>query len=476
MSRTDLRTNKLNFAAGFFAVLFGPLAQARVHIDFEPDPLPVVEITAVLPVGFEAREAADSGAANLLSDIFENGTVNRTRQQLLDAYGKYGASVDFAVSNQHSFLKLTFPVVEGTQYDGLVDLLSENWSSPRFDEESFRIARLKLESALKGSLDSDMGIGITAGRRLANRKIFGGFPVTLDALERLDLAKTRAIWDRDFKAAPDVWVGVVAPESSRALVKSLIAKVFQNQGKIREGRLLSPLAITPLKAKGLKAGAKTFLLVDKPGRNQAVVTVMSVSDRPLADAAEVAFQFANHILVDSGLGSVFGEEIRTRRGLAYSVGGVVRNYLGYPSLGLATNPLRTKADEALGVIAGLLKDSYETGDVFAKLPEDAWKRQWQSFTFGRILETSTPSGRLSERMSVVTGNLSRATYESDPTTWSVSRKEAAASVQSIWKKSALIASVLGDAQELRPLLEKHFPGWEIVTIPYADTLRDKAYE
>jgi predicted Zn-dependent peptidase len=459
-------------AGASFAVL---PAQARIQLDYEVDPLPLVEITVVLPVGFEAKVEEDAGAANLLGDLLEGGTAKMNRQQLVDAYGRFGASADFSVSNQHSFLKLSFPVVEGRDYEGLADLVAENWKTPRFDEENFRLARLKLEAALRGSLDSDMSLGSTAARRWANVRFFGGFPVTLDNLEKLDLAKTRAVWERDFLTVKDVWVGVVAPESSRPFVKSLLSKVFDKQGDIRDTPKPSPLEVREAKAKGLKEGSKTFFIIDKLGRNQAVVSVISMTGGKLDDDEEIAFQFANHILVDSGLGSVFGEEIRTRRGLAYSVGGVHRFYLGHPSLGLAANPVRPRADEALGVVAGLLKDSFVTGEVFEKLPEDAWKRQWQSFTYGKVLEMSTPGGRLAERMSVVTGGLSRKTYQSDPMDWKVSRKQAAESVRSIWKKSALLASVLGDSKELRPLVQKHFPDWEIVVIPYADTLRSATY-
>lgn len=451
-------------------------AHARIYLDYEVDPLPVLDINVVIPAGFEAREAADAGAVNLLADIFENGTARLTRQELVDAYGRFGATVDFSTSNQHSVLKLSLPVVEGMNYESFIALAAENWHQPRFTEDSFKLARLKLEGALRSSLDSDMALGAATIRRWANRHYFGGFPVTLDALAKLDLARTRAAWESEFLGVPDVWVGVVGPEASRPLVKELLSKIFTRQGDIKEGHLLEPLKIREAKAQGLKAGDKTFLLIEKPGRTQSVFTVLSVTDNKLDDRKEVAFQFANHILVDSGLGSVFGEEIRTRRGLAYSVGGVQRYYLGYPSLGLAANPLRVKANEALAVTAKLLQDAYETGETFAKLPEDAWKRQWQSFTYGHILDTSAPSGRLAERTAVVTGALSRRTFESDPTDWKVSRDDAADSMRSIWKKSALLASVLGDAKELRPMLEKHFPDWKIVVIPYADTLKAATYD
>ena len=160
----------------------------------------------------------------------------------------------------------------------------------------------------------------------------------------------QALLQRDFVGAEEIWAGVVAPQSSLGLVKTILTSVFAAEGTVVEGAEPRPLAVREVSAENLRA-EHVFLIVDKPGRTQTITSVIAVSPRRHDVEEELAADFGRHVLVDSGLGSIFGEEIRTKRGLAYSVMGVHAQYLGYPSLGVATNPLRPKSDEALDVIA-----------------------------------------------------------------------------------------------------------------------------
>ena len=44
-----------------------------------------------------------------------------------------------------------------------------------------------------------------------------------------------------------------------------------------------------------------------------------------------------------------------------------------------------------------------------------------------------------------------------------------------WARSVVVGAVVGEAKELEPLIRKHFPQHEVIVIPYADSIRDKAY-
>ena len=60
------------------------------------DPLPLVDITVVVPAGFEAAKAEEAGAAILMGDILDAGTEKLDRPSYLDRLATFGASHDFA--------------------------------------------------------------------------------------------------------------------------------------------------------------------------------------------------------------------------------------------------------------------------------------------------------------------------------------------------------------------------------------------
>jgi zinc protease len=448
--------------------------QAEIYLDQEVDPLPMVELSVSIPAGFEARSLDDSGAAHVLADILEGGTSKLTRQEFQDRVAKFGASVDFSVSNQYSDYSLSFPVVNGKNYDGLIELLKDNWQSPRFDQQNFEVARTKLGSTIQSVLDSDFSLAGSTLRRHINRAEFGGFPLYLDRLDKITLDKSKEVYERDFKNAPSVWAGVVAPASSTELVKKILSQVFSAQGAIVEGHYLRKLSTVSAKTK-FPSSSRKVLIIDKDQRTQMVTSLIAVSSDPLSKSNELAFMFGNHVLFDSGLASVFSDEIRSKRGLAYSVGSSLKQIYERPVLSVAMNPVREKQEEAMKTLSELLDTSFETGKLFDELSDDVYARQLRSFKNSKILSQSTPASRLAERSAVVTGAITKSFYESDPQKWNPSKRDVKKALLRVWKSSAIVVSFVGEAKELRPLVEKYFPNYAIKVIPYRETILSQTY-
>ena len=451
------------------------MVHADIMLDVESDPLPLVDITVVVPAGFEAAKPDEVGAALLMGDVLDAGTAQLDRQAFLDRLASFGASHDFSVANLYSVWTLSFPLVDGKDYASLTTLVSENWGSPRLTPKTFHVATRKLEASLKSSLDSDMSLGASTSRRWINSHALGGHPVTLDSVAKLERKTLAKVWERDFVGAKEIWAGVVAPTSSLSLVRSILSSVFAAQGAIVQNAPPRALALREISAQGLRA-ERVFLILDKPGRTQTMTSIIGVSPHRYTHREELAAAFGSHVLVDNGLGSIFGDEIRTKRGLAYAVSGVEPRVLGYPSLGLATNPVRGKTDEALGVVADLVASAYQKPTLIEALPTETWTRQWRSFIYGKLLDRSTPDGRIAERMAVSVGELSPKLYERNLNDWRTDRLEVVNTLRKTWAESMVVGAVVGDAKELKPSLEKHFPAYRIVVIPYRDAVRSKTYQ
>ena len=450
-------------------------ANATIYLDFETNPLPLVDITAVIPRGFEATKADDVGAANVLGDVLEGGTATRNREAYLDRLADFGASFDVGVSPESAAWSLEYPLFQKHPVGELADLVAENWNTPRFTEESFQIAKTKLVSALKGGLDADSSMAATTVRRWVNLHDFGGFPVFLNKVEALTLAQVKRVYTERFQGAPDIWVGVIAPEMAKDQVKLILSKVFSRQGKIKETRLKESLVEVP-KLSSNSTGKKRILLISKPGRQQAVTVMMAVSEKPVTASGELDLRFGEHVLTGNGLGSVWGEEIRTKRGLAYAVGGVAQTYRGRAVMGVSMNPQTVKIDEALKVASDLIPASYENGKLWSEFPKDAWASQLQSFRYSRILELSSPEGRIEDRMNVVLGLQGLDFSASNPETWNPTPASVADRLKDHWKTSAVTMAIVGNEADLKPMLEKHFPGYEIHVIPFEKTILEDGYK
>jgi hypothetical protein len=83
--------------------------------------------------------------------------------------------------------------------------------------------------------------------------------------------------------------------------------------------------------------------------------------------------------------------------------------------------------------------------------------------------------RLSERRAVVTGLMSAKMYKEDPENWDVERDDIQKLFKKHWAQSMTVAAFVGEAKELKPLIEKRFPGYSIVVIPYKKTILEETY-
>jgi zinc protease len=482
MNKMNLQKLKLlghsNVLSPFFCFLLVlwsfSSARAAIYVDQESDPFPMFEMTVVFPVGFEALKKEEIGVANLIPDILESGTLQMDRQTFLDKLAAFGANIDFTVGNQYTHYSLSFPIVKGKNYDELVQLLRDNWKTPRFEEKTFEISKTKLRSALQASLDADSSLVSSTLRRWINRYSFQGFPVSIEALDRITLPQTAKIFERNFSKSKNIWVGLVAPLVASELTEKILTQVFSNQGKIIRGPYLKKML--SLNEKAMKPSLKReVLIIDKDQRTQLVTSVVAVAKEALKPSEELAFFFGNHILFDSGLASIFADEIRTKRGLAYSVGSGLKQLYTLPVLSVSMNPVREKSAEGIEVLAQLLRDSFENGKAIQELPQDVFDRQLRSFRNSKVLGQVTPASRLAERSKVVQGEVSAEFYSSDPLSWNIGRDEIAKNLGNLWKKSAIVIGFVGEAKELQPLVEKYFPDYKIKIIPYQETISEKSY-
>ncbi len=369
----------LSVWAGIF-VLGTPLCSfAKIYVDYVQDPIPMVDLTVVLPIGSRSYEPGRAAKFNVLDNVIEGGTANKTSQEMQDILGQYAASFSFGVGLENSSWKLSFPYLAEKDYSSMVNVLQENWQTPRFNGENFELARIKLRSAIMGSLDSDFNLLQSGIRRMHQKANFAAEPVFIENIDQLKLADVQKVFVENFQSNFDVWVGVVGPESARAVVEKTLKSVFSKQGEIVYQEFKEKAVPRAEIRKAPFRKKQSVILIDKPDREQLVTGLVTVNSESMNWEEEVAFVFGNHLLTEHGFGSYFMDEIRTKRGLAYAVHPVARYFNGHSSLGFLSNPVANRGEEALGVIRGLLENGYQQATYIDTFSDDAWRETERVF-------------------------------------------------------------------------------------------------
>jgi predicted Zn-dependent peptidase len=457
------------------ALLWASGAWAQMNLHVEADPLPLAEVVVVLPFGVDPKDASESGLGHLWSNIFEAGTGRRSRDAYLAALGSLGAQSQFQFGLDESTWSFRFPVPKSEKEKArLVELLSEPWSSPRWTQENFRVAKTQLEATLMATLDNDMGLGGATLRRWMSVHAFGARPLFREDLDNLSLGKSRQLFEKRFKAVRQAWAGFVGPAELQPLVEDVLKISFPQIESLVAAKGLKPLRELTIPNVSDKF-SPVALVVDKPERNQIVISMMALSRRNFDFAQELAFRFGLNLAIESGLSSIFGNEIRTQRGLAYSVGGGAQSFRNAIGFSIVSNPKSERAEEALAVFSDLVDTTFKDPVRISNLKQVEWDRQWMSFKYGRVLGRATASARLDEISDVVSGFVGVDFYKSKPEDWRLSRTDVAQELKARFADSAYALAFVGDAKQIEPLLKKHFPGLKVQVIPYRSALSRSAF-
>jgi hypothetical protein len=313
-------------------------------------------------------------------------------------------------------------------------------------------------------------------RRWIFKKSLGFSPVFEESFKMANLKEIKNVYFNNFKKQDTLWAGFVGPESLKGLAKEIITKVF-GISEFRDGKYLKQLPTKSLTEIKDKQSSKQLLIISKPGRTQNMTALFSISPEKLSSAHELDFLIGDHIAAGSGLGSIYGEALRTRGGFSYAVSSTGSpNFAGYPLLGFFSNPMSSKQEAAMAAIAGLLNATYKEGHLFTALKDDDWNSRIASFRYEKIFSQMTPDARLGERQSVVLGSSSPELYSSNPLSWNAKSSEVEAYFKNHWSQAQTVLVLVGDPKELEGVAKKYFPEFKVKTVPYTETISAKTFE
>jgi zinc protease len=326
---------------------------ARVYFVAAPE-LPMVDVRIVFDAG-AARDEDAPGLAILTNGLLAEGAAGLSANQIAEHFAAIGARFSNSAQRDMAVLSLR-TLSEKKIFDEAVDMLAKILAQPDFPKNAFERERSRLLATLKRHKQSPETIADEA----FYDAVYGDHPYhtpptgTEIGIQSLDVAKLRAFYERYYVGSNAVVaiVGDLDRAGAEQLAKTLL-------DKLPEGQPAADLPVTSDldEAREIRIehpSAQTHILVGQAGMKRG-------------DPDYFPLYVGNHILGGSGLVARLSNEIREKRGLAYSAYSYFApmRQKGPYTFGVQTR--NASAQESLDVLRETLRKFVAEGPTSAEL-------------------------------------------------------------------------------------------------------------
>ncbi|VAX08239.1 FIG015287: Zinc protease [hydrothermal vent metagenome] len=320
---------------------------AKVMYVYAPQ-LPMVDVRIVFDAG-SARDGKQPGLARLTNTMLSKGAGDWNTDTLAERFDDIGAVFSSSAMRDSASLSLR-SLNDKELLNTALLTLQTILTQPHFDEKEFTRMRKQTLIALKSQLQSPG----TIANKIFYKALYNDHPyasptlgteTSIKTISRKDL---QTFYQRYYVASNALIaiVGDVDLKQATQLANKLLAK-------LPEGKPAPALpAVTPLRQaqiiKKTHPSTQTHILVGQPGLYRG-------------DPDYFALYVGNHILGGSGFGSRIMQEIREKRGLAYSSYSyfIPLRLPGPFQMGLQTS--NAQRDEALALLNEILQTFIKEG-------------------------------------------------------------------------------------------------------------------
>jgi zinc protease len=366
---------------------FTPQEPTRIQLPngmiifLQPDhELPLITATARIRGGSISEPANKTGLGDLYGEVWRTGgTKKLTGDQMDDFLEVRAAKIE--ADNQSDSTSLSLNCLKG-DFDAVFDLYLDLLHNPEFRDDKLALAKQQLYTAISRRNDEPDSIvhreSLIIGYGKDNPYARVPEYATVAGVTRQDLLS----WHQQYVYPNNIIFGI----SGDFDPKQMEAKLRQVFGSWAKG----PAAQTPdVKFTQPKPG---YYLVKKSDVNQTTIAMLDLGiERSNPDYFAVTVM--NQIF-GGGFSSRLFNNLRTARGLAYSVGGGVGS--GWTHPGLTDFVMQTKSSSTVEGIDGI----YGQIDDLLKDPPTAeeMKRAKDDILNGFIFQFDTPEKVLREKM------------------------------------------------------------------------------
>ncbi len=272
----------------------------------EDHELPIMQAFAYVRAGSIYDPPEQVGLASVLGSVLRNGgTLRKKVEEINKMLENEGASVETAMSNEYGSASLS---CLSKDISSMLPLFFEILSSPRFEDSAIQLAIARKIEALKRINDEPEKIAVREFPKLLYGKesIWARTPTiaSLQSVRKSDLQK----YHRQFYH-PDRLTLAISGDFEKEEMLALLEKSTQGWSQSD--------AILPQIPSVEKKWEKGIYLMNKPG-GQSTMLVGHYGDKR-SNPDKFALILMNYMLGGDIFSSKLGEQIRSNRGLAYSI-------------------------------------------------------------------------------------------------------------------------------------------------------------
>jgi zinc protease len=294
--------------------------------------LPLIQYSIVVDGGHMVDKPEKAGVANLVATMLNEGTKNKTPEQLEDAIGLLGASIRVSSGNENITINVS---TLARNFEKTIAIVEEMLLEPRWDEEQFALAKSRIINVIKrNAANPDYLSTFTL-----NKLMFGDNILATDAsgtetsVEGITIDDLKEYYNNYF--SPSISRFLIAGDINQPRVEAALAGLSQTwpakEVNIPEIKVPDP----PEKSQ--------IYFVDVPGATQSVISIgspsLSRTNPDFYPALVVNFKLGAREASISGL---WMQIIREQKGFTY---GAYSSFSGFKNYGYfsASSRVRTNA-------------------------------------------------------------------------------------------------------------------------------------
>lgn len=314
--------------------------------------VPIVTISASFRGGAAQDPDGKEGMASLLSTLFDEGAGPYDSKDFQARLEKLGVSLRY--NDSRDSFRVSLRTLK-TDLDNAVEMMRLSLSDLHFEEDSISRMREALKARI---LRRENNPSTKAGEAMRN-SLFGGHPYArsssgsidgLSAISRDDLVDHfKSLFARD-----NLTVAIVGAVNSSE-TSDILDQIF---GGLPETADLQPLANA-----NVRFGENIRIDENLP---QSTIT-LALPGVQRSDPEFFAAYLMNHILGGGTFSSRLYDEVREKRGLAYSVYSSLTNYDKASFLSLGSKTKADRADETLSILRSEIEAMASTGPTAEEL-------------------------------------------------------------------------------------------------------------
>ena len=367
---------------------FTPPQPTRVQLTngmvifLQPDhELPLISATARIRGGSISEPAAKTGLTDLYGDVWRTGgTKTKTGDQMDDFLEARAAKIE--TDNQSDSTTISLSCLKG-DFDAVFDMYLDLLHNPEFRPDKLELSKRQMYTSISRRNDDVSSIVHRESLIIAYGKDnpYARVPeyATVASVTRQDLVN----WHQQYVLPNNVIFGITG-DFDPAAMEAKLRKAFESWAK-------GQAAHTPeVKFTEPKPG---LYLVSKTDVNQSTIAMLDLGILR-SNPDYYAVTVMNEIF-GGGFSSRLFNNLRTGKGLAYSVGGGIG--YGWDRPGLTNIEMQTKSSSTVEGIDGI---DGEIDDLLKTPPSaEELKRAKDNILNSFIFEFDTPEKVLREKMS-----------------------------------------------------------------------------